>query len=510
MHPKHRATSVDAKMLFIGLDSAEPDLLMEWSQQGLLPNFTTLLNQSAWSRVCAPPGFGAGALWPTLYTGMNIGNHGRYFFEQIQPGSYQVMRISEDESVKSPPLWKILSDQGCRVCVIDGDRAPLAQGLNGKQIVDWAAHDPTGETRSWPREYSQRIIEDFGPDPLGSHCDTFTGSDTRYLDLRDRLKMRIQHKTAMALSQLAEESWDFFMVNFADPHDIGHMCWHLHDCNHFLHQKEFARQHGDPVLDIYQEIDAAIGRILQATPENYHVILFAGPGMEPAYTGNYILTPVLRRLQGHPSVGASSSRAKLSAFYKKNIPFAVRRALEFYVKTKKTGKTEQQRRDSRYFQIPHNQNSGAIRINLVGREPHGKVLPGNEYNETCESLKEDLMALVDMETGKRVVREVIRVDEPFHGKYMEYLPDLMVVWERQSLIQAVNSPRTGAIYKQYGGSRTGDHSSRCMFMASGPGIIRGELADSIRVESIAPTLADLLGCRLDNTDGTSFTNTMTL
>ena len=43
------------------------------------------------------------------------------------------------------------------------------------------------------------------------------------------------------------------------------------------------------------------------------------------------------------------------------------------------------------FAVVHNDISGAIRINMVGREPKGKVKPGAELEAFCAQLTQDLV-----------------------------------------------------------------------------------------------------------------------
>ena len=57
-----------AKVVFIGLDSADPELLQKWGQDGKLPNIRRLQQSSAWGAPLSPPGLGSGAMWPSLCT----------------------------------------------------------------------------------------------------------------------------------------------------------------------------------------------------------------------------------------------------------------------------------------------------------------------------------------------------------------------------------------------------------------------------------------------------------
>ena len=80
----------------------------------------------------------------------------------------------------------------------------------------------------------------------------------------------------------------------------------------------------------------------------------------------------------------------------------------------------------------------------------------------------------------------------------------IVVWNRHAPIQRVSSTKTGVIQKICGGPRTGDHSPRCLLIATGPNVVPGEIDSAISVEAIAPTLTEMLGIELSDADGVSF------
>jgi len=73
---------------------------------------------------------------------------------------------------------------------------------------------------------------------------------------------------------------------------------------------------------------------------------------------------------------------------------------------------------SRAFCIP-NDYTGAIRINLKGREPNGIVEPGREYDDLCDELVSEIDNLVNPDTGKRMVSEVLRISEAL--QWREYM-----------------------------------------------------------------------------------------
>lgn len=65
---------------------------------------------------------------------------------------------------------------------------------------------------------------------------------------------------------------------------------------------------------------------------------------------------------------------------------------------------------------PNNDLFGGIRINLVGREPRGRVRPGPELEAVVEQLCTDLLALRNVESGGLVVKNVLRTCEFYDGR----------------------------------------------------------------------------------------------
>ena len=45
-----------------------------------------------------------------------------------------------------------------------------------------------------------------------------------------------------------------------------------------------------------------------------------------------------------------------------------------------------------------------------------------------DELRDQLLELRNIETGHPVVAEVVRSDALYHGEYVDWLPDLLVLW----------------------------------------------------------------------------------
>ncbi len=484
------------KVLFIGLDAADPALLAQGCDAGWLPILQSLRSDGAWMKVKTPRGFGDGAIWPSLFTGVNPGRHGRYFYRQIKVGTYDIEDFVEDTDFGYRPFWENLSQTGRRVAVIDIMKAPVTKAINGIQIADWTTHDRSGPTRSSPAQLASEVIARYGSDPFSGITDMHKQRTAEeYKSLRDVMIDRVHTKTSLCERYLKQDSWDLFMMSYADPHDIGHQCWHFHEPTHALYDRRWVEQHGDPVKDVYMALDSAIGKLLNCVGPRTTIVVFAGPGMEPDYSGNYLFEKILRRIDGRPDRDknliphAIVSRLWPAAF--KRFGEHINRAKSMYSMSRR-----------KCFEVPHNENAGGVRINVAGREPAGCVQPGAEYEKVCSSITRDLLDLVNVDTEKPVIKEVVRIADECHGERLETLPDLLAIWSREAPIRAVTSPKIGIVTgTRVIGARTGDHNSDCALYIQGPGVTRRGLINPISVEDIAPTITSMLDFTLPNCDG---------
>jgi predicted AlkP superfamily phosphohydrolase/phosphomutase len=132
---------------------------------------------------------------------------------------------------------------------------------------------------------------------------------------------------------------------------------------------------------------------------------------------------------------------------------------------------------------------GRVRINLAGREKHGRV-PLTRYEAICDDVENLVRACRDTHTGKRVVATVER---PARFDPLSLRPtdaDLIIDWE--SAPTGFDHPSIGRIgpvpYR-----RTGGHSGKYGFAyIAGQDVIPGDIGIRSTFD-IVPTVFDLLG-----------------
>jgi predicted AlkP superfamily phosphohydrolase/phosphomutase len=477
------------RVLLVALDAADASLLLEGIERGSLPNLAKMKHDGAWGRFSSPSGFGSGAGWVTIATGLTPARHGRYFYRRLIPGSYEAQQFDGD-ALDVPTFAHAASDSGKCVAVFDFPCIPTISGVNGVSVADWLSHDLVyAEMRTEPPELKASIVEQFGANELRK-CDRRGGRSVEehailYRQLVDRIAQRVEGN----LHFMRSLDWDLFVTTFSEPHCVGHQCWHLRDPLHPLHP---SGEHGDPVVGVYEHIDAGIGDLLREVDDHTTVIVATATGMGPNYSGNHILDDILRARDGQSPTAtwAAVSRAKqlgkkvLPPSWRSKRPRLSRRVQE----SARAG--DRARRPS--FVVPHNDLAGAIRLNVVGREASGILNRGEEVDRYVEGLVRDLKDLRNLDTGTPVVRDVVRVADEIDGDRLDELPDLFVLWERETFPDRVGSDAVGEVRLVHRGNRTGDHTTENAFFAIGPGVEQGELPD-VCAEDFAPTISALLG-----------------
>src|SRR5262249_28876235 len=72
--------------------------------------------------------------------------------------------------------------------------------------------------------------------------------------------------------------------------------------------------------------------------------------------------------------------------------------------------------------------TGQIYVNLRGREGHGIVASGAEYDGVLDAIARGLEAEIDPATGDRIVQKVYKGPDIFPGAPLERRPDLQVAF----------------------------------------------------------------------------------
>jgi predicted AlkP superfamily phosphohydrolase/phosphomutase len=474
--------------MFIGLDAADKDLLNRMAEEGKAPNWKRLLDQGLSGTTNGPAGFYVGAIWPTFYTGVNPARHGHHCWEQIVPGSYEVQRYLAGANATHEAFWDVLSRAGIRSAIVDVPLSGPAHHLHGLQIIEWGCHDPELGLVTVPPELAVELTENHGLHPIQGNCNQHGRTSVEFAAFRDALVDGAAAKTNLNLSLLARDRFDLFLTIYSESHCAGHQCWHLHDVGHERHDPSVAEITGDIVSDVYSALDHELGRMIEATGPGTTLIVWASHGMGAHNDGTFMLDEILRRLEI-----ANLSKGRHSLL---DLVFPRRSNARRHARGKTLTIPHR-----KFYPHPNNREEAGIRINLAGREPNGLVQPGRDFDALCENLAADMLDLVDEKSGQSIVRNVLRTRDHYEGEYLSQLPDLIIQWTNDFPVRSARSRKIGVISGTCPSCRTGGHRPEGQFIATGPGIAGGRLTEPVNVMDFAPTIAALLGVKLDGVDG---------
>lgn len=512
-------------VVVLGLDALDPGMAWRLARGGQLPALADLFRSSARCRVRNPFGLFVGALWVSFATGLRPDRHGFHCWDEIEVETYR--RRLNTPSVKQKNFWTSLSDAGRRVAAIDVPHAKADGAINGVQLVEWGCHDRHFGLHGWPPGRAADIasafgihpvlgvdpyaVRDFAADDYVHRDGAFRTCDEERALLRG-LREGAAAKRGLLAALFAEEDWDLFLAVYGESHAIGHQQWHLHDPSHPRFDPAVRDAvGGDPLVQVYRDIDASVGDLVAAAGPDATILVLMSHGMGPHYDGAHLLDEVLTRLDRfergpQPPSGARdlagrairslapSLRGLATAFA---VPLPLRHALS---RAADSHGFAEARARQHYFLEPNNYVYGGIRLNVVGREPRGCVLP-DEIGEVCKRLEEDLLALVNVDTGRPAIRAIIRSDDHHRRSPTDAMPDLFVDWDRSGPIETMWSPKTGTVHAPYEHWRTGDHREAGLLLARGPGLPANTRLPALDVEDLGPSIAARMGVALADVDG---------
>lgn len=505
-------------IILIALDGAEYSLIQKYCDQGLLPTIERLKSKGCWGLMDSTADLCSGTVWPSVITSLSPINHGVFFgHKELKCGTYQIQKRYANQ-IKGNHFWKWLSQAGQRIAIFDAPHTYPLEELNGIHIVAWGSFAQDFITSSIPSDLVNYVFERFGTHPLSGWYERRPETVAEYEDFFSKLISGVEKRGLVAEYLLGKERWDFFFMVFSETHWSGHLLWHLADDQHPFFNRDLPEEIRSYLKELYIGIDAVIARIVKKIP-NATVIVFSPEGMGSNFTGNHLLREIIERL-GYGAISRDDDRSGgLSRLIRQTMDLlpsrrwgseAIRKFEEFIPLSmiefaRKTVPQEiwdnltrrvlylgNNWKSSKAFVIP-GEFAGAIRINLKGREPNGMVEPGAEYDDLCNDLTEKLNCLINVETGRKAVKEVLRVDQLFKTDFIGHFPDLVVKWTGDYPVRELFSPDIGSISGDSQEVRSGAHRPDGFLIANGRGIRKGKIVEGADIKDIAPTVFSLMG-----------------
>ena len=141
-------------------------------------------------------------------------------------------------------------------------------------------------------------------------------------------------------------------------------------------------------------------------------------------------------------------------------------------------------------------STGAIQINLAGREQYG-IVKKEEYASVVAEIIHEMHAIHD--EGKKLKIEAYPANEIYHGEESGKAPDITYILDDWHYFPKISFP--GAVMKKP--RDPGHHRTHGIFIAAGPSVKKKKI-EKASVIDIVPTILKLFGIRQpENIDGKS-------
>lgn len=479
------------KTIIVGIDGATFDLIGPWMEDGTLPVLAGVRDEGASGALTSTvPPLSAPA-WTSAVTGVSPRQHGIYDFFRLDTYEY---RMITSACRRAPAIWNVLDHLGKRSIVIAVPGTYPPEPINGVMITGLLTpshstdfiHPPELrqgledlEIETWWDQLSLSVYSSYNPERV-----------LEILLARTEAKMRLLHRL------MREQEWDLAMVVLRGTDYIQHFLWK---------EKGLIRR-------LFKRIDSLIGGLMKSYPQAMLAIL-SDHGFQPVeryfYVNNLLYDAGLLRTTQHPRLNRQffSLRLgkRLGRFLSHLLPLDKLLHGDWFnhLSTSTAANTS-------YIDFAHTRaychsgTSRGIRINLKGREAQGTVRP-RDYERIRGEVAQLLQEVRDPETGRRIVRRVLRPEEiyglrddrsadllfelePGYGALELVMPTESVVDNFRSLDRELGFAAPTDEFEF-----SGDHAPEGILLMKGEGIRPGVCLEGARVVDVMPTMLHGMG-----------------
>lgn len=301
------------KVLVIGIDGADFNLIMPWIDEGVLPNLKSFFQKGTWGRLesCLP--FVTFPAWKCLSTGRDPGQLGVYWWQAVDFPKKKFVQ-NDSRSFIGEEIWDILSDKQKRSIVINLPTTYPAKKIKGILI----SGPPIGERQK--AFYPKRLVNQYQDYKFFPEA-TFRVEKDKLIK---EVETIIDQKAKVALKLLTQESWDLFWFTFFLIDDIQHFFWS---------RKIKEKKYKDVLKKFWIKIDGYIGEFVRQTPRETIIFIVSDHGFtslkKVVYLNEWLLKKgylvltnrnALARKIDIETVSRLAERLKLLGIIKKILP----------------------------------------------------------------------------------------------------------------------------------------------------------------------------------------------
>ncbi len=508
-HPIKRKAAV------FGLDGITFDLLQPWLDEGRLPNLAKLLKEGVDGRLRSTIPPVSASAWASFSTGSNPGQHGLVDFTYPAADGYEV-QVSNSRTRSAPALWEIVGRAGGQTGVISLPMTYPPKPFNGFMVCSFLT--PSADSRyTYPNNLQEEITETTGPFPLHM-SEKGRGSDPARF-VRACKQMEIDRVRAVKYL-LQTKPWDLFIYVVETTDNLQHEVWHLLDDTHPLHDPQQAAELLPEILDYYETVDRLLGEMLALVPDDVLVAVLSDHGFGPFHKffhiNNWLAANGWLKFKRTPLSLLKRLAFKAGITPINALKWVTLLRLSQMRKNVKRGRGGRMLRRlflsfndvdwarTKAFSVG---NFGQVYVNAQGKRPSGCVTPA-EYEQLRDEISQAALELCDPVDG-RVVNQVYKREEVFHGVSAERLPDLVLHTDRAKFVSFGHADFGSNKVIEPSAGQTGHHHMVGVLGLRGPGVKSTHLEEASLMD-LAPTILHYMGLPVpDYMDGNVLTAAFT-
>ena len=501
------------RIIVLGLDGATWRILDRFVRDGTMPHLAKARQAGAWGnwRSTVPP-FSAQA-WVSLMTGRNPAKHGITDFWEAGDDRGQSAFVNS-RLIQGEAIWDILSRQDKQIGVVNVPVTyppPVVKGY----VVSGLLTPSAAKDYTYPLALRGEIdaaVGAYEPDPY----DPLRPG----LELVKEFRYWMGQHEAAAQFLLQSHPADVFINVVQALDQLQHLFWN--DIAALADGTAATRTETQEALrECYRAADEAIGHRLDALDDETTLFIISDHGFGPArsfFHANRFLAEHRFLTFAEQEANASQRIFQRLGLTQQRLKDSVRRAdvLGLRRHVGRMARMGLARRLEAMAAIPldwartrayaGSPASEGIFVNLRGREPHGWVLPGAEYEAVRDDILAALRELRDPGTGRPVLAHAWRREELYDGPSLPKMPDIIFSFGDQPYLasDSLSAPQTIApIPSDY---LQGRHCPEGIFLAVGAGIAPGVHVQGASVFDLVPTILHTLDLPLpDDLDGRPLT-----
>ncbi|MFB6199732.1 MAG: alkaline phosphatase family protein [Candidatus Nanohaloarchaea archaeon] len=238
------------RVLVIGLDGADWDVIRPLIEQGEMPNLEELMEEGQHGNLTTTLPVESPVAWTSMTTGTTPGKHNIYGFLRRDGDSF-VPTTADD--VRQPRVWDHAGEEG-EVVVVNVPQTFPPQEVNGSLVSGYLSIEDAGYT--YPEDLQEELesngyrIEALPDEFEQDKADEFL----------ERLNDTVEERTEAARNLLNRSDWKLGFVVYTGLDRIQHYFWKYRDGGEY-----------EGVIDRhYRKLDRQIGELVEEAGGEHH------------------------------------------------------------------------------------------------------------------------------------------------------------------------------------------------------------------------------------------------